>query len=217
MGLEAACSLRLGKRHSTGKLLFETDALVFRGDFRLAIPLTAIQQVSASRGTMTVQFKGGPASFELGPLADTWAARIGSPKTRLQKLGLKKDARVSIVDLEDPVFRSELRSVTPYVHQGRRQRQNDAVFLGANSSQDLVALKTLRSILKPDGALWVIRPKGHPEITEASVMAAGKAAGLVDVKVVRFSDTHTAEKFVIPLKMRPKAGQRRSPARAGTT
>jgi hypothetical protein len=29
-------------------------------------------------------------------------------------------------------------------------------------------------------------------------MAAGKAAGLVDVKVVRFSETHTAEKFVIP-------------------
>jgi hypothetical protein len=29
-------------------------------------------------------------------------------------------------------------------------------------------------------------------------MRAGKEAGLVDVKVVRFSETHTAEKFVIP-------------------
>jgi hypothetical protein len=29
-------------------------------------------------------------------------------------------------------------------------------------------------------------------------MAAGKAAGLVDVKVVSFSDTHSANKFVIP-------------------
>ena len=29
-------------------------------------------------------------------------------------------------------------------------------------------------------------------------MAAGKAAGLVDVKVVSFSATHTAEKFVDP-------------------
>lgn len=34
-------------------------------------------------------------------------------------------------------------------------------------------------------------------------MAAGKAAGLVDVKVVSFSPTHTAEKFVIPVKDRP--------------
>ena len=40
------------------------------------------------------------------------------------------------------------------------------------------------------------------EIAESAVMAAGKAAGLVDVKVVRFSLTHTAEKFVIPLAKR---------------
>ncbi len=33
-------------------------------------------------------------------------------------------------------------------------------------------------------------------------MAAGKRAGLVDVKVVSFSDTHTAEKFVIPVAKR---------------
>jgi hypothetical protein len=30
-------------------------------------------------------------------------------------------------------------------------------------------------------------------------MRAGKAAGLVDVKVVRFSEVHTAQKFVIPV------------------
>ena len=34
-------------------------------------------------------------------------------------------------------------------------------------------------------------------------MAAGKRAGLVDVKVVSFSDTLTAEKFVIPVAKRP--------------
>lgn len=33
-------------------------------------------------------------------------------------------------------------------------------------------------------------------------MAAGKEAGLVDIKVVRFSETHTALKFVIPLARR---------------
>ena len=54
----------------------------------------------------------------------------------------------------------------------------------------------------PNGALWIIRPKGRPEISERSTMAAGKAAGLVDVKVVGFSATHTAEKFVIPLAAR---------------
>jgi hypothetical protein len=33
-------------------------------------------------------------------------------------------------------------------------------------------------------------------------MAAGKAAGLVDVKVVGFSETLSAEKYVIPLAKR---------------
>lgn len=33
-------------------------------------------------------------------------------------------------------------------------------------------------------------------------MAAGKEAGLVDVKVARFSETLTAEKFVIPVQRR---------------
>jgi hypothetical protein len=33
-------------------------------------------------------------------------------------------------------------------------------------------------------------------------MEAGHAAGLVDVKVVAFSETHTAEKFVIPVAKR---------------
>lgn len=43
-------------------------------------------------------------------------------------------------------------------------------------------------------------PEGaRAEISERATMAAGKAAGLVDVKVVGFSPTHTAEKFVIPL------------------
>jgi hypothetical protein len=73
-----------------------------------------------------------------------------------------------------------------------------------------VKLRTLRSNLTPDGALWVIRPRGRPEISEQAVMAAGKAAGLVDVKVVRFSETHTAEKFVIPLARRAQRAITRS-------
>jgi len=68
---------------------------------------------------------------------------------------------------------------------------------------ELGRIGKLKSSLRPDGALWVIRPKGRPEISEMAVMRAGQAAGLVDVKVVSFSATHTAEKFVIPLRARP--------------
>ena len=76
--------------------------------------------------------------------------------------------------------------------------------LAEGDEESLTRLEKLKGSLKPNGALWVIRPKGRPEISEQATMAAGKAAGLVDVKVVAFSTTHTAEKFVIPVKARAK-------------
>ena len=72
---------------------------------------------------------------------------------------------------------------------------------------ELRRLERLKRSLKPAGAIWVIRPKALPsgtKVSERAVMAAGKAAGLVDVKVVGFSATHTAEKFVIPVKDRAR-------------
>jgi hypothetical protein len=42
----------------------------------------------------------------------------------------------------------------------------------------------------------VIYPKGVPQIKEIRVIQAGRAAGMKDVKVARFSATHTALKFV---------------------
>ena len=51
-------------------------------------------------------------------------------------------------------------------------------------------------------ALWIIYPKGQQHITEGDVFAAGHKVGLTDIKVVGFSATHTALKFVIPVKKR---------------
>src|SRR6266699_2791176 len=48
----------------------------------------------------------------------------------------------------------------------------------------------------------ILHPKGQKQINENDVLAAGRQTGLKDVKVVRFSPTHTALKFVVPLKLR---------------
>ena len=202
MGLEATCQAQVGKRQSAGKLVLETDDLIFRGEFRLAIPLRDIEVAEAASGKLRVQFGGDVVSFDLGPRADVWATRIRSPKSRLEKLGVRASTRLAIVHVDDEEFLAEVRAVTPHVSRGARQKGNDAVFFGASSNSQLSRLKSLRALLKPDGALWVVRPKGRQEITEAGVMAAGKRAGLVDVKVVRFSETHTAEKFVVRRKDR---------------
>ena len=84
----------------------------------------------------------------------------------------------------------------------RAGKNFDAIFYGVDHLSGLTRLARLKAQLSPSGALWVIRPKGNPRISEADVMKACKHAGLVDVKVVRYSDTHTAEKYVIPVKHR---------------
>ena len=56
--------------------------------------------------------------------------------------------------------------------------------------------------IKPDGALWLIYPKGVTEIREIDVLEAGRAAGLMDTKVARFTATETALQFVVPMEKR---------------
>jgi len=103
----------------------------------------------------------------------------------------------------DTAFLAELEDAVSQLSIGRLLKANDAIFFGVTKEAELARLVALKNALVPDGALWIVRPKGRPEISERATMAAGKAAGLVDVKVVGFSATHTAEKFVIPLSARP--------------
>jgi hypothetical protein len=122
-------------------------------------------------------------------------------RTRIEKLGVKRGHRVLVLRVDDEMFRAELNQAGADV-AARATGQADIVFLGADGQAALGKLAALQKQIARDGAIWVIRPRGSDAISEADVMAAGKAAGLVDVKVARFSDTHSALKFVIPLSKR---------------
>jgi hypothetical protein len=73
---------------------------------------------------------------------------------------------------------------------------------------DMARMAPLRSLIKPDGAIWVVFRKGRKDFNENDVLRLGLETGLVDVKVVRFSDTHSATKFVIRKAERPKTLKR---------
>lgn len=76
------------------------------------------------------------------------------------------------------------------------------MFLAVDDVAGLAAIGSLEPYLQRDGAVWVVYPKGRPEIREVEVIRAGVDQGLVDNKVVRFSDTHTGLRFVIPVARR---------------
>lgn len=179
----------------------ETDYVLFRGDFRVKLPLAAITGVAASDGALSLKTADGTLALALGAAADKWATKIASPKSRVEKLGVRSGARVSVIGVDDTAFLDELKAAGADVSTRARQ-DSSQIYVAIKSAKDLARFKALLPSLARDGAIWAIRRKGMADASEAATMAAGKAAGLVDVKVARFSETHTAEKFVRPLATR---------------
>jgi hypothetical protein len=198
MGLDTTCTGIFKRQRSEGRALLETDHVLFRGEFRVKLPLASITSIKASRGILTLGTADGALALELGPAAEKWAAKLSSPKTLVEKLGVKPGSRVATVGIADDAFVDDLRRTGASVTSRLGATPIDMIFFAVNTPKDLERFQLLQRSLAPDGALWSIRPKGRADVSESIVMAAGKAAGLVDVKVARFSDTHTAEKFVRP-------------------
>jgi hypothetical protein len=186
---------------SDGKALLETDRLVFRGTFRLAIPLASIKSAEAKNGDLLVKFPEGLASFELGRAAEKWLRKIQNPPDRADKLGIKPGLRIALVEMNDTGFRDEVVKRGGAI-VGKAGKELDSIFVGAEKKADLDKVRLTKSLLKPNGAVWIVYPKGVPQITEQQVLDAGRKIGLTDVKVASFSKTHTALKFVIPLAQR---------------
>jgi hypothetical protein len=112
---------------------------------------------------------------------------------------------VAIVDLDDPGFALLLRSRTSDIVRGRPRKPVDLVFMGASELPDLKRLKDVKTWIEPNGAIWVVRPKGgRSALRDTDLIAAGLAAGLVDNKIASFSDTQGAMRFVFRLRDRPR-------------
>ncbi len=123
---------------------------------------------------------------------------------RLDKLGVRPGVRVAIVGIDDPTFAGEVGERTLDVTLGPPLPDTDLIFLGADAPADLAALAGLRASIRPNGAIWVVSRKGPAAtLRDTEVMAAARAADLVDNKVVAFSATHTSLRLVIPVAMRP--------------
>jgi len=196
MGQEADCKAKLDRKVSQGKALLETDYVLFRGDFRVKIPFRAMQSVEAQGPWLEIASDEGALSLHLGAAAEKWAHKILHPPSRLDKLGVKPEMRVSMAGLKDDALAAELEERGAEVH-GRPVKDSDIIFLSAENKADLDRIAALSLSIKPAGGIWVVYPKGVRHITEGDVLAAIRAAGLADVKVASFSATHTALKAVI--------------------
>lgn len=125
-----------------------------------------------------------------------------SYRALIDKLGVKAGQRIAILGVEDTEFLKDLADRVPEYSRGNRIANADLIFFSAEAQQDLSQLKSLSGSICKSGGIWVVYPRGQKHIREIDVINAGKSAGLTDNKVCRFSDTHTALRFVIPLAKR---------------
>ena len=133
------------------------------------------------------------------PKREEWV----STRTLPEKLAIRAGSKVLLVGIDDDWFRDLLRQCEAEVEHAETAVDFDLIFFRVESTTNLGRLLELRQLLKADGAIWVLRRKGSGRVVEQSdTMEAGKAAGLVDVKVVSFSPDESAEKYVIPLAQR---------------
>ena len=101
MGAELDCRAKFGSKSSAGRALLETNEIIFRGDFRLKIPLKEIIAAKASNGKLAITFSEGEAIFDLGPAAEKWAHKILHPKSVIEKLGVKPGQKIAVLGVTD--------------------------------------------------------------------------------------------------------------------
>lgn len=176
----------------TGRLQYEGVKLLFRGAQRRVWDAEALKGVRADGADLVL---ADGARFPLGEKqAASWADAIANPKGRLDKIGVKAGMRTAVIGVADDTFTAELaeRGAQPV----NEFSGLDLLFYEADSAADLAKVGDLVPTLAEGGALWIVSRKGKAAtVKDVEVMAAAKAVGLVDNKVVGFSPTLTALRF----------------------
>jgi hypothetical protein len=189
MGIETTCRVS-----AELKVLLETDEIIVRG----RVPFSAITGITTDRGRLTLRTADGDLVLDLGAAAEQWAEKIKSPKSLIDKLGVKPDAIVSVLGVEDAEFLESLGARTQAITRGRVHAKSAMVFLGVERDRDLPRIATVAAKLPAKAALWVIHPKGKDGVADTAIFGVAREAGLTYTKVARFSATHTAERLSRP-------------------
>src|SRR5713226_4980919 len=133
VGNELNCKAKFGEQKSEGKALLETSEILFRGEFRLKIPFSTIKSAKAVDGELRLQIAEGLAIFHLGAAAEKWRDKILHPKSRIEKLGVKPGAKVSLLGGFEAEFLAELDALTESVTKGKVAADSESVFFAAQS------------------------------------------------------------------------------------
>jgi hypothetical protein len=193
LGKEATVTATFAEGAEEGRLQFEPPKLIFKGAQRRVFEGDALAGLAAEGADLVL---ADGSRFALGERqAKSWAEAILNPKGRMDKIGAKAGMRAAVMGVKDPTLSAELAAfgAVPV----RELKDLDLLFYAADGAAELARVEGLVPLLSQTGALWIVSKKGKAAtVKDVEVMAAAKAHGLVDNKVVAFSATHTALRFV---------------------
>jgi hypothetical protein len=132
-----------------------------------------------------------------------------SPKSLIEKLGLKQGFKAFVLNAPENYFRllghlpknviffTQLKSSLDFIHYFSNSRQ-----------KYLKDITRLKKVLAPRGMIWVSWPKlssgVQSDLTEKDVREIALREGLVDIKVCAVDAIWSGLKFVVPVKLRSK-------------
>lgn len=178
---------------------FASDHVVFSGGRRGEVKYSKIEVLGTAKGKLKIRVDGAVMEFPLGDKVDRIANKIRKPPSLLDKLGIKEGATGNF--LATPAWFAKQAEAAGLV-EGYPSKTVPLLIIAAQDL-DSLGFEDWRTRIDPDGALWVVYRKAQHGFREQDIILAGREAGLKDIKMVRFDDTHTALKFVLPLADRP--------------
>lgn len=193
MGIELTGIVTPGGAKAKAELL--EDSVLFRGDIKAEVGFEEI--TAEARGTLLVlSFRGKTVELSAGAKAGAFAAKVRSPRSRLDRLGIEYGVSAAVAGPLEPAFRSEL-SARAVVAPGapRDPVQLLVVAVEAGPASMLASLGRLMAVVAPGGEVLIVAPTTSSELSASKVQAAAKAAGLAEKGAIRFSPTHTAHRF----------------------
>ncbi|MFA5944583.1 MAG: hypothetical protein WC876_08975 [Candidatus Thermoplasmatota archaeon] len=190
MGIELTGIVTPGGAKAKAELM--DDAVVFRGDIKQEVGFEEI--TAEARGTLLVlSFRGKTVELSAGAKAGAFAAKIRSPPSRLDRLGIEYGVSAAVAGPVDAAFKGEL-ATRAVVAAGAPREPVQVLFFAVADAAALTNLPKLTPLVAAGGTFWLISPSG-PEVPASKVQVAAKDAGLKDKGSTRFSATHTAFRF----------------------
>ena len=193
MGIELTGIVTPGGAKAKAELM--DDAVVFRGDIKQEVGFEEI--TAEARGTLRVlSFRGKTVELSAGAKAGALAAKIRSPPSRLDRLGIEYGMSAAVAGPLEPAFKAEL-ATRAVVAAGAPKEPVQLLVVAAEPAPTsmLTNLAKLVQFVAPEGVVLVVVPSAASELSPSKVQAAAKAAGLKEKGSARFSATHVAYRF----------------------